>query len=89
MLVFYPDFEVSSRSTSDEVILLLDTSESMKGESLLTAQRIALQVLKTLDHNLRVNIILFGTGWFPPERFSFSHRGRSNHRGEGHLKELL
>lgn len=66
MLVFYPDFEVDSRSTSDEVILLLDTSESMKGESLLVAQRIALQVLKTLDHSLRVNIILFGTGSFLP-----------------------
>uniref|UniRef100_A0A665X4E2 Poly [ADP-ribose] polymerase n=1 Tax=Echeneis naucrates TaxID=173247 RepID=A0A665X4E2_ECHNA len=64
MLVFYPDFDIHSSSVSDEVVLLLDTSESMKGESLLMAQRIALQVLRTLSNNLRLNIILFGTGQF-------------------------
>lgn len=64
MLVFYPNFEVTSTSTSDEVVLLLDASESMRGESLSTAQRIALHILKTLDRNLRVNVIFFGTGEF-------------------------
>lgn len=63
MLVFYPDFDVSCSSAADEVVLLLDTSESMKGESLLSAQRIALQVLRKLDRSLRLNVILFGTGW--------------------------
>uniref|UniRef100_A0AAQ5Z973 Poly [ADP-ribose] polymerase n=1 Tax=Amphiprion ocellaris TaxID=80972 RepID=A0AAQ5Z973_AMPOC len=61
MLVFYPDFKVGSRSSANEVVLLLDTSESMKGESVCSARRIALQVLKNLDHNVRVNVILFGT----------------------------
>ncbi|KAM6955132.1 protein mono-ADP-ribosyltransferase PARP4 [Lycodopsis pacificus] len=61
MLVFYPDFEVDSASASDEVVLLVDTSESMKGESLRMARRIARQVLKTLGHNLRLNVIFFGT----------------------------
>ncbi|XP_030580308.1 protein mono-ADP-ribosyltransferase PARP4-like [Archocentrus centrarchus] len=61
MLVFYPDFEVSSSSDADEVILLLDTSESMMGESLCLARRIALQILSSLDHSLRLNVILFGT----------------------------
>uniref|UniRef100_A0A669EH35 Poly [ADP-ribose] polymerase n=1 Tax=Oreochromis niloticus TaxID=8128 RepID=A0A669EH35_ORENI len=64
MLVFYPDFEVSSSSDADEVILLLDTSESMKGESLRSARRIALQILKSLDRSLRLNVVLFGTGQF-------------------------
>ncbi|XP_056145219.1 protein mono-ADP-ribosyltransferase PARP4 isoform X2 [Lampris incognitus] len=65
MLVFYPDFDISSTSTSasDEVILLLDTSESMRGEALQNARRIALQVLKTLDRNLRLNVIFFGTDY--------------------------
>lgn len=62
MLVFYPDFDINPSSASDEVVLLLDTSESMRGETLSAARRIALQVLKTLDHNLRINVILFGTG---------------------------
>ncbi|KAL7384647.1 hypothetical protein ABVT39_006320 [Epinephelus coioides] len=61
MLVFYPDFKVDSTSASDEVVLLLDTSESMNGAPFSTAQRIALQVLKTLSDNLRVNVIFFGT----------------------------
>eukprot|EP00064_Thunnus_orientalis_P008537 superscaffoldBa00001022_g8560 len=61
MLVFYPDFDATSSPACDEVILLLDTSESMRGESLRTAQRLALQVLKTLNHNLRLNVIFFGT----------------------------
>ncbi|XP_041858009.1 LOW QUALITY PROTEIN: protein mono-ADP-ribosyltransferase PARP4-like [Melanotaenia boesemani] len=61
MLVFYPDFQLSSSSAADEVVLLLDTPESMRGEALRSAQRIALQVLRKLDHNLRLNIILFGT----------------------------
>ncbi|XP_034549459.1 protein mono-ADP-ribosyltransferase PARP4 isoform X8 [Notolabrus celidotus] len=61
MLVFYPNFDTDSGSASDEVVLLIDTSESMKGESLRMAQKIALQVLKNLDHKLRLNVILFGS----------------------------
>lgn len=64
MLVFYPEFQIDSGSASDEVVLLLDASESMRGESFPAAQRIALRVLRTLDPNLRVNVILFGTGRF-------------------------
>uniref|UniRef100_A0A4W5P9S4 Poly [ADP-ribose] polymerase n=1 Tax=Hucho hucho TaxID=62062 RepID=A0A4W5P9S4_9TELE len=66
MLVFYPDFEPcptsSPMSGSSEVILLLDSSESMRGEALQNARRIALQFLKTLDHHcVRVNVISFGS----------------------------
>ena len=64
MLVFYPDFESSGVSGSDEsdVVIILDTSESMRGEAMLNARRIALKVLHSLDRSLRVNIIFFGTG---------------------------
>ncbi|KAM3862197.1 protein mono-ADP-ribosyltransferase PARP4 [Diretmus argenteus] len=61
MLVFYPEFNVTSSSAFDEVIILLDMSESMRGESLQMARRIALQVLKALDRNLRLNVMFFGT----------------------------
>ncbi|XP_037543091.1 protein mono-ADP-ribosyltransferase PARP4 [Nematolebias whitei] len=61
MLVFYPDFELDSGSEASEVVLLLDTSESMRGETLRLAQRIALQVLRKLQNSTRVNVVLFGT----------------------------
>ncbi|MEQ2177757.1 hypothetical protein GOODEAATRI_006843 [Goodea atripinnis] len=61
MLVFYPDFEFDSSSGDSEVVLLLDTSESMRGESFHLAQKIALQVLGNLKTNVRINIVLFGT----------------------------
>lgn len=64
MLVFYPDFDIDSGSSSaNEVVLLLDTSESM-GDFLHTVQEIALHVLKALDPDVKVNVILFGTGQF-------------------------
>ncbi|XP_033966298.1 protein mono-ADP-ribosyltransferase PARP4 isoform X2 [Pseudochaenichthys georgianus] len=61
MLVFYPDFEVNSERESDELVLLLDTSESMKGESFILAQKIALKVLRQIDNNTKLNVIVFGT----------------------------
>ncbi|KAG7502647.1 poly [ADP-ribose] polymerase 4 isoform X1 [Solea senegalensis] len=64
MLVFYPDFDNGCSSEANEVILLLDTSESMKGEPLQMAQRIALQVLKALSNDLRVNAMIFGTDYW-------------------------
>lgn len=64
MLVFYPQFESSDVSGSDvsDVIIMLDTSESMRGDGMLNARRIALKVLNSLDRSLRVNIISFGSG---------------------------
>ncbi|XP_076120229.1 protein mono-ADP-ribosyltransferase PARP4-like isoform X2 [Alosa pseudoharengus] len=75
MLVFYPDFgalhgageEPSSGPAGpggrgvQEVLLLLDCSESMRGETLLNARHIALHLLSKLDKKLKINIVLFGT----------------------------
>uniref|UniRef100_A0A8C2ZUA1 Poly [ADP-ribose] polymerase n=1 Tax=Cyclopterus lumpus TaxID=8103 RepID=A0A8C2ZUA1_CYCLU len=64
MLVFYPDFEVDSGPASDEVVLLVDSSESMRGEPLRAARRIARRVLGTLDQHLRLNVVFFGTSHY-------------------------
>ncbi|XP_065105064.1 protein mono-ADP-ribosyltransferase PARP4-like isoform X2 [Paramisgurnus dabryanus] len=65
MLVFYPDFKSNSEGPSSvsDVIILLDTSESMRGDAILNARRIALQVLNSLDRSLKINIISFGTDY--------------------------
>ncbi|CAL8240846.1 unnamed protein product [Merluccius merluccius] len=60
MLVFYPDFPVGGFGL-DEVVVLLDASESMDGEGLVNARRIALEVLKALPPAARVNVVFFGT----------------------------
>uniref|UniRef100_A0A8C1YZY3 Poly [ADP-ribose] polymerase n=1 Tax=Cyprinus carpio TaxID=7962 RepID=A0A8C1YZY3_CYPCA len=67
MLVFYPDFKSSGVSSSgglssvNDVVILLDSSKSMRGDAMLNARRIALQVLKSLDRSeaLRVNVCVF------------------------------
>ncbi|TSV41644.1 Poly [ADP-ribose] polymerase 4 [Bagarius yarrelli] len=65
MLVFYPNFESSGFPLSgvSDVIILLDTSESMRGDAMLNARRIALKVLNSLDRSIKVNIISFGSDY--------------------------
>ncbi|XDV30676.1 hypothetical protein PO909_033536 [Leuciscus waleckii] len=69
MLVFYPDFKSSGVSSSgdpssvSDVVILLDSSKSMRGDAMLNARRIALQVLKSLDRSLKINIISFSTDY--------------------------
>ncbi|XP_059896583.1 protein mono-ADP-ribosyltransferase PARP4 isoform X2 [Gadus macrocephalus] len=60
MLVFYPDFPVGVGGV-DEVVLLLDASESMVEDGAVNARRIALEVLKALPPSTRVNVVFFGT----------------------------
>lgn len=64
MLVFYPDFTSSSEASASvsDVVIFLDTSESMQGDAMINARRIALQVLNSLDRSTKINIISFGTG---------------------------
>ncbi|KAK7153948.1 hypothetical protein R3I94_007341 [Phoxinus phoxinus] len=69
MLVFYPDFKSSGVSSSgdpssvSDVVILMDSSKSMLGDAMLNARRIALQVLKSLDRSLKINIISFSTDY--------------------------
>uniref|UniRef100_A0A8C1UVM7 Poly [ADP-ribose] polymerase n=1 Tax=Cyprinus carpio TaxID=7962 RepID=A0A8C1UVM7_CYPCA len=75
MLVFYPDFKSSGVSSSgglssvNDVVILLDSSKSMRGDAMLNARRIALQVLKSLDRSLKINIISFSTGYITGKCF--------------------
>ncbi|KAJ8350946.1 hypothetical protein SKAU_G00260760 [Synaphobranchus kaupii] len=67
MLVFYPHFDPSDAAGPQdgggdvEVVILLDTSESMRGGAMRNARSIAVQALRTLDPQVRVNILSFGT----------------------------
>ncbi|XP_035378628.1 protein mono-ADP-ribosyltransferase PARP4-like, partial [Electrophorus electricus] len=73
MLVFYPDFECGDARWSgvSDVVIVLDTSESMRGEPLVNARRLALKALCSLDRSLRVNVVCFGIDYkeaFPSPR---------------------
>nr|XP_057937742.1 protein mono-ADP-ribosyltransferase PARP4 isoform X2 [Doryrhamphus excisus] len=63
MLVFYPNFDVRPSSRSDEVVILLDTSESMRGEPLRWSRVIALHIIRTLQPSFKVNIVLFNSDY--------------------------
>lgn len=61
MLTFYPEFE-SEEVTEGEVILILDTSNSMKGEPLTEAKKVALLVLHNIPQVWRFSVVNFGSG---------------------------
>ncbi|XP_061917510.1 protein mono-ADP-ribosyltransferase PARP4 [Entelurus aequoreus] len=61
MLVFYPKFDVKASCGSDEVVILLDVSESMLGEPIRWSRAVALHVIKTLQPHFKINIVLFST----------------------------
>uniref|UniRef100_F6V7V1 VIT domain-containing protein n=4 Tax=Ciona intestinalis TaxID=7719 RepID=F6V7V1_CIOIN len=65
MLAFYPEFEVEP-VTNYRAIILIDMSQSMKGEGgkLETySKKISLMILKQLPKNCLVNIVKFGSSY--------------------------
>uniref|UniRef100_A0A8D0S056 Poly [ADP-ribose] polymerase n=1 Tax=Sus scrofa TaxID=9823 RepID=A0A8D0S056_PIG len=71
MLVFQPDLgsippEQAERS---EVVICLDCSNSMEGETFLEAQQVALHALSLVGEPQKMNIVRFGTGY--KELFSY------------------
>ncbi|XP_072018403.1 protein mono-ADP-ribosyltransferase PARP4-like [Amphiura filiformis] len=62
MLTFYPEFEANTEGRS-EVIFMLDLSNSMRGESLREAKKIALLALHHLPDDWVFNIVVFGTAF--------------------------
>uniref|UniRef100_A0A8C2P1B7 Poly [ADP-ribose] polymerase n=1 Tax=Capra hircus TaxID=9925 RepID=A0A8C2P1B7_CAPHI len=71
MLVFQPnlDITVPDEAERSEVIICLDCSSSMEGETFLQAKQIALHALSCVGKEQKVNIIKFGTGY--KELFSY------------------
>ncbi|PIK52072.1 putative poly [Apostichopus japonicus] len=60
MLTFYPEFEVS-RVKNPEVSVILDCSNSMKGDSFEHAKKICFMILALMPSDFRVNIVKFGS----------------------------
>ncbi|KAL4233481.1 Protein mono-ADP-ribosyltransferase parp4 [Mactra antiquata] len=62
MLTFYPEFEACDNDDTS-VILMLDLSNSMKGDNLVNAKKILLLTLQQLPPSWNINIVVFGTAW--------------------------
>uniref|UniRef100_K1PUC2 Poly [ADP-ribose] polymerase 4 n=1 Tax=Magallana gigas TaxID=29159 RepID=K1PUC2_MAGGI len=62
MLTFYPEFEADEESEV-EVILMIDSSNSMKDSSHRDAKKAALLVLHLMDPTWRFNVVSFGTAF--------------------------
>uniref|UniRef100_A0A8C3W803 Poly [ADP-ribose] polymerase n=1 Tax=Catagonus wagneri TaxID=51154 RepID=A0A8C3W803_9CETA len=71
MLVFQPDLDTAppEQAEQSEVIVCLDCSNSMEGETFLQAKQIALHALSLLGEQQKMNVIRFGTGY--KELFSY------------------
>ncbi|XP_053398285.1 protein mono-ADP-ribosyltransferase PARP4-like [Mercenaria mercenaria] len=62
MLTFYPEFE-ACESDDVSVILLLDLSNSMKGDAIISAKKVLLLTLQHLPPTWNFNVVVFGTAW--------------------------
>ena len=64
MLVFQPNLDITipDEAERSEVIICLDCSNSMEGETFLQAKQIALHTLSCVGKEQKVNIVKFGTG---------------------------
>ncbi|XP_056015621.1 uncharacterized protein LOC125677683 isoform X3 [Ostrea edulis] len=62
MLTFYPEFEAEEES-GVEVILMIDSSNSMKDSALQDAKKAALLMLHHLNCGWRFNVVMFGTAF--------------------------
>ncbi|XP_012936925.2 protein mono-ADP-ribosyltransferase PARP4, partial [Aplysia californica] len=62
MLTFYPEFE-TSELTDGELLLVLDTSNSMKGKPLTDAKKVALLALAELPPDWHFNVARFGSDY--------------------------
>lgn len=65
MLLFQPEFETAfEEQLSNEIIILIDCSNSMAGSALHHGKPIALHVLEIFFFRERMNTVKFGTDEF-------------------------
>ncbi|KAJ8026534.1 Poly [ADP-ribose] polymerase 4 [Holothuria leucospilota] len=72
MLTFYPEFEVPQLKKPD-VTVILDCSNSMKGESFEHAKKVCYMIASLMPKNYRFNLVKFGTNFkefYPASRLS-------------------
>ncbi|XP_078337991.1 uncharacterized protein LOC111100311 isoform X3 [Crassostrea virginica] len=62
MLTFFPEFEADEESEV-EVVLMIDSSNSMKDSALQDAKKAALLTLHHINPSWRVNVMSFGTAF--------------------------
>uniref|UniRef100_A0A8B8A9B9 Poly [ADP-ribose] polymerase n=1 Tax=Crassostrea virginica TaxID=6565 RepID=A0A8B8A9B9_CRAVI len=62
MLTFFPEFEADEESEV-EVVLMIDSSNSMKDSALQDAKKAALLTLHHINPSWRVNVVSFGTAF--------------------------
>ncbi|XP_071788645.1 protein mono-ADP-ribosyltransferase PARP4-like [Asterias amurensis] len=60
MLVFYPELDVSNLA-NPEMVLVMDSSNSMKGSSLEEAKKLLLLIVQNLPSSCTFNVVVFGT----------------------------
>ncbi|XP_078001506.1 protein mono-ADP-ribosyltransferase PARP4-like isoform X2 [Glandiceps talaboti] len=82
MLTFYPEFE-SDNIEDQEVVFLLDLSNSMDGNTLLEAKKVILLALHHLPEGCSFNVVTFGTVYdelYPSSQLKTKQTVQTAHR---------
>ena len=60
MLTFYPEFDCDSQDNY-EMIILLDMSNSMLSEDIISVKKIAIVLINSISSNASFNLITYGS----------------------------
>ena len=69
MLTFYPEFDCESQDNY-EIIILLDMSNSMSSEDIISVKKIAIVLLNSMRSNSSFNLITYGSSEYTILRLS-------------------
>lgn len=71
MLTFYPEFECAVQD-SYEMIIMVDLSNSMTPDDIITAKKVALVLMNSLNNRASFNLITFGSSEYILTHFLLS-----------------